>query len=345
MAGDSGADAYGTSGTIRDLNRAVVLNLVRERACRAPTSRGVGPESLDGHGHHGRPDRRMACSSEDDAGRRRPDTRGTGTHRPPRDTAASRSSARGMPWASSSARTHSSRPSRTSTPTPRPCDACPTARARTLRARSRCSGHSWTTWSPMAGIDPATLVGLGIGVPGVVDPASGTVTGSPLPDWVEHDLPGPARGVTSGFLCRRQRRQHADDRGAPVRRRTRASTRPGRGDGRPGHRHGRRSRTAASSGAGAGARRDRPRDRGAARAARAGAGAQGCLEALAAEPALVREVLAVTGRLVTPDDLAGLAEQDPRVAVASSSAPDALVGDAIAHRRPDARSTARRRLR
>jgi predicted NBD/HSP70 family sugar kinase len=43
-------------------------------------------------------------------------------------------------------------------------------------------------------------------------------------------------------------------------------------------------------------------------------GRRGCLEAVAAEPAVVREILASTGRLVTPVDIAMLATRDPDVA-------------------------------
>lgn len=43
-------------------------------------------------------------------------------------------------------------------------------------------------------------------------------------------------------------------------------------------------------------------------------GRRGCLEAVAAEPAIIREVLATTGRLVQPDDIAALADRQPAVA-------------------------------
>src|SRR4051794_38929351 len=43
-------------------------------------------------------------------------------------------------------------------------------------------------------------------------------------------------------------------------------------------------------------------------------GRHGCLEAVAAEPALVRDVLAATGRLAAPENLAALADHDPAVA-------------------------------
>ncbi len=43
-------------------------------------------------------------------------------------------------------------------------------------------------------------------------------------------------------------------------------------------------------------------------------GRRGCLEAVAAEPAVVREILASTGRLVQPADIEALAARDPEIA-------------------------------
>lgn len=57
-------------------------------------------------------------------------------------------------------------------------------------------------------------------------------------------------------------------------------------------------------------------------------GRRGCLEAIAAEPALMRDVLATTGRLRTPDDLAVLAEREPGVAAILANA-GRLVGRAV----------------
>ena len=177
-----------------------------------------------------------------------------------------------------------------------------------------------------AGIDPATLVGLGIGVPGVVDPASGTVTGSPLADWVEHDL----RDLLSGHF---RLPVHIDNdvntltiaehlfgagRGVP----DLVVVTVGRGIGMGVISNGRIIRGWRGGAGEIGHMTVVPLG------PRCWCGRQGCLEALAAEPALVREVLAVTGRLVTPDDLAGLAEQDPRVAALLERA-GSLVGDAI----------------
>jgi predicted NBD/HSP70 family sugar kinase len=57
-------------------------------------------------------------------------------------------------------------------------------------------------------------------------------------------------------------------------------------------------------------------------------GRQGCLEAVAAEPALVRDVLAATGRLAGPEELAALGDRDPQVAGILTSA-GLLVGQAV----------------
>jgi predicted NBD/HSP70 family sugar kinase len=57
-------------------------------------------------------------------------------------------------------------------------------------------------------------------------------------------------------------------------------------------------------------------------------GRRGCLEAIAAEPALVRDVLAATGRLRAPGDLANLAGREPGVAAILANA-GRLVGRAV----------------
>jgi predicted NBD/HSP70 family sugar kinase len=59
-------------------------------------------------------------------------------------------------------------------------------------------------------------------------------------------------------------------------------------------------------------------------------GRRGCLETIASEPALVREVLNATGRLVQPDDLQAFATRDERVARILAHAGD-QVGRAMAN--------------
>ena len=56
---------------------------------------------------------------------------------------------------------------------------------------------------------------------------------------------------------------------------------------------------------------------------------QGCLEAVAAEPAVVAEVMATVGRPVAPDQLAALADELERVADILARA-GRLVGEAVA---------------
>jgi predicted NBD/HSP70 family sugar kinase len=58
-------------------------------------------------------------------------------------------------------------------------------------------------------------------------------------------------------------------------------------------------------------------------------GREGCLETVASEPAIVRDVLAATGRLVTPDELADVADADGHVASILDAA-GRRVGSAIA---------------
>ena len=105
-------------------------------------------------------------------------------------------------------------------------------------------------------------------------------------------------------------------------------------DGRSRHRHGRHQRTVASSegwrgGAGeVGHLEVSPDGPG------CWCGRWGCLEAVASEPALVRDTLATTGRLASPDDLAELAEQDRSAWSLLLERAGALVGGVIARSRP-----------
>jgi predicted NBD/HSP70 family sugar kinase len=177
-----------------------------------------------------------------------------------------------------------------------------------------------------AGIDAATLVGLGIGVPGVVDPTTGKVTGSFLSDWVEHDLRDLLAGefglpvLIDNDVNTLTIAEHLFGAGRGVADLVVVTV--GRGIGMGVIANGRIARGWRGGTGEIGhlvVRQDGPR---------CWCGRQGCLEALAAEPALVREVLAVTGRLVAPGDLAGLAEQDPRVAALLDRA-GTLVGEVL----------------
>jgi N-acetylglucosamine repressor len=163
-----------------------------------------------------------------------------------------------------------------------------------------------------AGIERPRLLGVGIGVPGVVDPETRRVAGSPLLDWAHLDLVGlledrlhlpvlvdndvntltiaeqlfgAARGVANVIVIT-----------------------IGRGIGMGIVVNGLVYR-GAHGGAG---------EIGHVQVASSGpdcwCGRRGCLEAVAAEPAVIREILSVTGRLVQPADVAARADRDADVA-------------------------------
>ncbi len=178
-----------------------------------------------------------------------------------------------------------------------------------------------------AGVDRDSLLGLGIGVPGRVDPATGRVAGSPLADWGDLDLVGILETSLSLPV-------HLDN---DVNTLTVAEQLFGAGRGFSdfvvvtvglgigmGIVVGGNIHRGATGGAG---------ELGHVQAVPNGpdcwCGRRGCLEAVAAEPALVREVLASTGRLVKPADLARLADADPEIAAILARA-GRLVGRAIA---------------
>jgi N-acetylglucosamine repressor len=163
-----------------------------------------------------------------------------------------------------------------------------------------------------AGVARSSVLGLGIGVPGMVDPVSGRVIGSPLADWGHLDLVAILEG-SLGLPV------HIDN---DVNTLTVAEQLFGAGRGLADFvvvtvglgigmgivvngniHHG------ANGGAG---------ELGHVLAVPDGpdcwCGRRGCLEAVASEPALVREVLALTGRLARPAELARLAEADQTVA-------------------------------
>jgi N-acetylglucosamine repressor len=178
-----------------------------------------------------------------------------------------------------------------------------------------------------AGTERKSLLGLGIGVPGIVDPLTGRVAGSPLIDWGHLDLVGILE--TSLDLP-----VHIDN---DVNTLTVAEQLFGAGRGLAdfvvvtiglGIGMGIVVRGNIYRGASGGAG-----ELGHVRAASDGpdcwCGRRGCLEAIAAEPALVREVLASTGRLVKPGDLGRIADTEPEVAEILERA-GRLVGQAIA---------------
>jgi len=178
-----------------------------------------------------------------------------------------------------------------------------------------------------AGLAEERPLGIGVGVPGLVHPGSGAVVRSPLPEWV---APRLAATLT-------------EDLGVPVlvdndvNTLTVAEHLYGAGRGLD-----HLLVVSVGRGIGMGA----VIDGGVARGTRGAlgeighvvvdpdgppcwCGRRGCLEAMAAEPALVADVLSVTGRSVRPADLAALAADDERVAGILAGA-GRRVGQAIA---------------
>lgn len=162
-----------------------------------------------------------------------------------------------------------------------------------------------------AGVARERVFGLGIGVPGIVEPASGRVSRSPLARWlgaelarrmeeqlglpvlvdndvntltVAEQLFGAGRGIANFVVVT-----------------------IGRGIGMGVVVNGVVYRGAAG-GAGEIGHAEVATD-----GPRCWCGRRGCLEAVAAEPAVVRDVLGSTGRLLAPADLAAAAEEDERV--------------------------------
>jgi len=176
-----------------------------------------------------------------------------------------------------------------------------------------------------AGIDDGSLLGLGIGVPGMVAPGSTVVADSPLAAWTGVDL-------VETLETRLDLPVFLDN---DVNTLTIAEQLYGAGRGLPHF-----VTVTVGRGIGMGAVVNGVVDRG----ARGGAGElghvqvaegpecwcglHGCLEAVAAEPAIVRDVLAATDRLVSPDELATIAADDPRVRAIVERA-GLLVGRAI----------------
>lgn len=178
-----------------------------------------------------------------------------------------------------------------------------------------------------ASVPASSLFGVGIGVPGIVDPASGRVTNSPLLEWAHLDL----------VRLLEPRLGHPVLIDNDVNTLTVAEQLFGAGRGLAhfmvvtvgrGIGMGLVVNGAVYRGARGGAG-----EFGHVQAAADGpdcwCGRRGCLEAVAAEPALVREVLALTGQLVPATDLGAVAQRDARVSQVLSNA-GALVGRAMA---------------
>lgn len=179
-----------------------------------------------------------------------------------------------------------------------------------------------------AGIDRAALLGVGIGVPGIVEPSTGRVTLSPLLEWDAVDVVGLVAHRTGLPV-------HIDN---DVNTLTIAEQLFGSGRGLRDF-----LVVTVGSGIGMGAVLGGSPYRGASGGAGelghvaavvdgrlCWCGRRGCLETVASEPALVREVLAATGHLVAASDLGSLAGRDRRVAHILGHA-GGLVGRAVAN--------------
>lgn len=176
------------------------------------------------------------------------------------------------------------------------------------------------------GVDASDILGVGVGVPGMVDPITRRVTLSPLVEWSEFDL--------AALLSERlDLAVHLDN---DVNTLTVAEQLNGGGRGLQHF-----MVVTIGRGIGMGAVLNGSLYRGARGGAgefghviavpdgpRCWCGRRGCLEAVAAEPALVAAVEARTGRLVEPANLATEAAADDRVAAVLSGA-GRLVGAAI----------------
>jgi N-acetylglucosamine repressor len=176
-------------------------------------------------------------------------------------------------------------------------------------------------------VDRGALLGVGIGLPGIVDPATGRVTDSPILEWAHLDLVGLLEerlglpvlvdNDVNTLTIAQQLFGVGRERSNVV------VVTVGRGIGMGIVLNGAVYR-GARGGAG---------ELGHALAVPDGpecwCGRRGCLESVAAEPALVRDVLAATGRLAKPADLPRLADREPAVAAALDRA-GLLTGRAIA---------------
>lgn len=184
------------------------------------------------------------------------------------------------------------------------------------------------TVAALGGIAVGDLLGVGIGVPGSVDPQSHRVSRSPMLRWGQFDVAG-ALSERLGLSV------HIDN---DVNTLTIAEQLFGAGRG-----HADVVVVTVGRGIGMGAVLDGTLFRG----LRGGAGElghvvveadgpvcwcgrHGCLEAVASEPAIVRQILAATQRLLQPGEVAAAAMEDERIAAIAATA-GARVGLAVAN--------------
>ena len=163
-----------------------------------------------------------------------------------------------------------------------------------------------------AGLGSAPLLGIGIGVPGEVHPGSGDVSRSPLPEWVDSDLAASLEQrlgtpvLVDNDVNTLTIAEHLFGAGRGIDHLLVVSV--GRGIGMGAVIEGVVVRGWRGAFGEIGHVRVQPDG------PRCWCGSQGCLEAVAASPAIVRDVHAVVGRIVGPQDLAALADDDERVA-------------------------------
>jgi predicted NBD/HSP70 family sugar kinase len=163
-----------------------------------------------------------------------------------------------------------------------------------------------------AGLAEETPLGIGIGVPGEVDPMSASVARSPLPDWVDSGLASLLENhlgmpvLIDNDVNTLTIAEHLYGAGRSLDDLLVLSI--GRGIGMGAVVGGQVARGGHGGLGEIGHVRVRPEG------PACWCGGHGCLEVFAAEPALVREVLALRGEVVAPDALAALGDEDDRVA-------------------------------
>ena len=177
-----------------------------------------------------------------------------------------------------------------------------------------------------AGLGEEQPLGIGVGLPGSVDPAGGNVVRSPLPGWVNEDLAGTleSRLGTPVFIDNDVNTltvaEHLYGSGRGVDHLLVVTIGRGIGMG------------TVIDGAIVRGARGALGEIGHVPAVPDGhecwCGKHGCLEAEAAEPAIVRDVLAAVDRLVRPEEMATAADGDERIAAILRAA-GRLVGIAV----------------
>jgi predicted NBD/HSP70 family sugar kinase len=177
-----------------------------------------------------------------------------------------------------------------------------------------------------AGLGHERPLGIGVGLPGGVDPDSGTVVRSPLPGWVGEDLAGTLEErldlpvLIDNDVNTLTVVEHLYGAGRGIDHLLVVTI--GRGIGMGAVIDGSIARGARGALGEIGHVTAVPDGR------ECWCGLRGCLEAEAAEPAIVRDVLTALDRVVPPEDMAAVAEEDERVAAILRHA-GGLVGSAI----------------